>query len=154
MRAFITFKTSEGYERCHKYLRAHLDDEKDKNPDFRKDIVLFGSTPEFVDACRPSNIIWENLQVNDWEMRIRRYFANFVITIFLLGTFFMFTYIKSYTAEFYLSYPVNTNCTSISNMFTGTDKKIEYKSQEYELFKEYAEDDKNNTISKHGAGYY
>lgn len=43
----------------------HLDDNKKKNKDFKKDVEIFGSTPEFVDACSPSNIIWENLEVND-----------------------------------------------------------------------------------------
>lgn len=80
-------------------------------------------------------------------MRVRRYLTNFIIFAFLLGTFFMFTWLKSYTAKFYLSYPVDTNCESISNLFTKTDTKIEFKSPEYEIYKLYAEDDKNNTIS-------
>jgi len=59
--AFITFASSEGYERCAKYLfKEDILGKQNKNC---KKLKLLGEEVVLSAAPEPSNIVWENLDV-------------------------------------------------------------------------------------------
>ena len=60
--AFITFTSSEGYERCEKYL-FQRDPSGKVNHNYRK-LKLLGEDVVLTAAPEPSNIVWENLDVS------------------------------------------------------------------------------------------
>lgn len=61
--AFITFTTQEAAERCYKYLLKADPVSKVKNQNL-KEFMLLGDKADIRAASEPSNIIWENLEVN------------------------------------------------------------------------------------------
>lgn len=73
---FITFNTQEGLERSLNYLcendfTGHKNKDREeyykKNPHKMK-FELFGESPVVTSAPEPSNIIWENLEIEGKTM--------------------------------------------------------------------------------------
>jgi hypothetical protein len=105
VRAFITFKTQEGFERCCKYIG------KSKKTPVMK---LLDQKVHFKEAPEPSNIIWENLEVTGPTMAKREAIAGFWITLFIIFCFLTITAIKAYSGTTKAKYPVSVNCEEIS----------------------------------------
>ena len=63
VKAFITFTTHDAALRCQKYLMKVDPVSLKKNKNF-KELVLLGDKADIRAASEPSNVIWENLEVN------------------------------------------------------------------------------------------
>jgi hypothetical protein len=88
VRAFITFLSQEGYDRCSKYIS------KSKTVPFME---LYGEKVHFRAAPEPSNIIWENLEITGPTMKKREAIAGFWIIIFIVICFLAITALKAYS---------------------------------------------------------
>lgn len=60
---------------------------------------MFGHEPVFCDAPTPSNIIWEHLDVSEEERTYKTRKAIAIISLVLLGTFLLFTALKTKSGE-------------------------------------------------------
>jgi hypothetical protein len=74
-------------------------------------------------APEPSNIVWENLEVNKQEQNKRALFSIILIAIFVFLTFLLFTVLKSESGKNKLKYPTRTNCGSIDSQFVDDQDK-------------------------------
>jgi hypothetical protein len=80
-----------------------------KNSDFRQ-LILFSQKADVTEASEPSNIIWENLAVEE-STRTRRKIVVFTVsTIFLFVCFMTFTAMKDMSGQNKLRYPASTDC--------------------------------------------
>ena len=110
VRAFITFRTHEGFERCNKYIG------KSKN---KLVMYMFDKYPvHFKLAPEPSNIIWENLEITKKTMRRRETFAGSMIIAFIVVCFLVITALKAYSGFSKAKYPVRVDCGMMNKEFT------------------------------------
>ena len=64
-----------------------------KNKNVKK-FILFGETANVKAASEPSNVVWENLQVDKKTTRKRYSIVFSIIIVFIIVTFLMFTAMK------------------------------------------------------------
>lgn len=110
VRAFITFRTQEGFERCSKYMG------KSKTKPVMK---LFDYPVTFRAAPEPSNVIWENLEVTGPTMKKRQCISYLWIGAFILVCFLLITILKVQSGTTKAKYPVRVECSEITNEFTS-----------------------------------
>ena len=120
-----------------------------KNKDYKK-FILFKETADVRAASEPSNVVWENLEVDKKTTRKRYSVVFSIIIVFIVVTFLMFTAMKYLAGQNKLVYPISTNCGDITNNFR--DKTTNEIDQN--LFEQYAQDDKNPTLDRRGSGMY
>ena len=69
------------------------------------------------DAPEPSNIIWENVATTPGRLLFNQIVSTIVIAIFLVATFFFFTWLKTRAGENLFKYPTRINCNTIRSQF-------------------------------------
>jgi len=111
--AFITFSSSEGMERCAKYLCKHGTFSGEGNALY-KPLPLLGEEMRMNEAPEPSNIIWENLDVPLRTHRQRKCIVGFVIAIFIILTLILFSFLKGKAGINNLKYPPRINCEGVN----------------------------------------
>lgn len=80
---------------------------------------MFGHEPDLKDAPSPSNIIWEHLDVSEQERTFKYRKAIGIITLVLLGTFLVFTALKTKSGENKLKYSTGpTICKSMNKQMS------------------------------------
>jgi len=139
--AFITFETQDGSERCSTYLMKKTERGL-KNRKYRR-INLLGEEPTLLRSTEPSNIIWENLEINKKTMKKRKCWVTLVVMLFILATFILFTFLKSVSGKNKLKYPPSVNCEKFSSEFDNL-----------EQFQTYATYDEDDTMEMAGSGFY
>ena len=107
--AFITFESTEGYERCVKYLCKHGTFSGESNASY-KPLPLLGENMHMNEAPEPSNVIWENLDVSKNTHRKRKIIVAIVIAIFIILTLILFSYLKGFAGINNLKYPPEIKC--------------------------------------------
>ena len=140
--AFVTFTTQEACERCLKNYKADRDfllRPKYKNEEMK----LIDETLTIEKATEPTNLIWENQQISDWQMIKNQVYILTFIICFLILVLFFFSFLKSIASKLLLTYPPGMNCVSINQLFSG-------KKQ----YKQYADYDREPTIDGKGTGVY
>ena len=108
--AFITFETQEGYERAK--LRK-----------IRK-------RKEFDLAGEPTNIIWENLHFTKLQQITRAILVGIFVFILLIGTFYLFIWIKQELSENNKKY-LSLNCNSFDAQMENDDARLKYAIIDY-----------------------
>lgn len=142
--AFITFASSEGMERCAKYLCKHGAFSGEGNSLY-KPLPLLGEEMRMNEAPEPSNIIWENLDVSQRTHRQKECCVGIVITIFIILTLVLFSVLKGVAGINNLKYPPRIDCKSINGQFNHADGQ-----RDLETYKEFAEADSSNIKPKEG----
>lgn len=159
--AFITFERQEGKDRALKYFadpKAHrkIENVEDDDPDAvarrdreaevlaQVDRALLGSDIVCYSASEPTDILWENRHVTWHRMKINQCIVLLLSILFLIAMFFLFVYMKALAVANMFRYPATTNCDSIESIF----------QDQFDLYPEYADVDKNYTIEKQGTGIY
>lgn len=104
VRAFITFRTHEGYERCCKFM---------SNQKNAKKMTIFGQPVQFREATEPSNIIWENLEVTKATQKKRKVKVSIAILMFIVACFFLFVGLKATSGKNKQKYPVRVECDEL-----------------------------------------
>ena len=72
-------------------------------------------------ATEPSNIIWENLEVRARKRYMREFVVGFVVTLFIIFTFVLFSALKSYQGGNLMKYPENQSCSNLQELFKKPD---------------------------------
>jgi len=165
--AFITFERQEGKDRAIKYFISEAQrkkEEKEANEeagdgetDFNRrqalvakvDKALLGNEIVVKNAPEPSEILWHNRHVTDRQALCNKVIAFVCSFIFLLGMFFLFTYMKKMTIHNMYRYPSTTNCNSVDSIFMVSDGSLDES-----LYKQYAIVDQPLTVSRQGTGIY
>jgi hypothetical protein len=91
--AFVTFTTHEAAMRCQKYLMRRDPVTNKKNKEFRG-CVIMGNKADIKAASEPSNVIWENLEVDMVTKSKRFTIVLTVICVFIVACFLLFTSMK------------------------------------------------------------
>lgn len=86
-------------------------------------------------ASEPSEILWENRHVTESKRRCNKMIVFMLSALFLLGMFFLFTFMKSIEVANMFRYPATMNCESIQSIFAN----------QLDIYNEYAEIDKPYT---------
>lgn len=113
---------------------------------------LFGEDASIQAAPEPSNVIWENLEVTPLLRGSLKFGVIVLISIFIFITFLVYTALKSQAGNNKLTYPSSTNCAGIQDLFVKENGNPD--TTDWKAFKEYADHDKDETLSRRGAGYY
>lgn len=108
----------------------------------------FGVTMPVEVAPEPSNIVWENLEISDYNIRRNEFRVYFLISAVLIAIFFMSLGIKAITNQNMEKYPLRTKCDAIMSLFAKNDKL------DMEYFRKYAQIDMRATLKGGGAGFY
>ena len=114
--AFVTFTNQEGKERFGKHNSKYLPSGAN-NPDY-KPFKLLGEDAEVKICNEPSDIIWENLEFSKLQRASRTCLVTLAITLFLIATFIVFAFLRSYAGLFADKYPSSTSCPKIKYTFT------------------------------------
>ena len=84
-------------------------------------VNFLGEPAQFLPSSEPSNIIWENLEIDKKTMKKRKLWVMLAILIFILLTYVFFTFLKSKTGTNKLKYPSSLNCTEYDEVFSSQD---------------------------------
>ena len=79
----------------------------------------------FEEAPEPSDVIWENLEINEETKMQNTGYVCLTISFFLLLTFFIFTGLKVVSGNAVLQSPPNQDCLSVDHMFAGESGEID-----------------------------
>ena len=94
VKAFVTFSTQEGIERCVK----HVGTTKGIGgyPKFQKEALEFhGQKLGVQQAGEATDLIWENLEITQQSKNTRKVWIFFILTMFLILNLITFTVVKS-----------------------------------------------------------
>ena len=80
-------------------------------------LSIFDHKLPTLSAAEASNIIWENLAVQDFDILKNRLKVQIFIFLFLMLVLFSFTLIKRFVGDAIEVYPPGTNCASINNLY-------------------------------------
>jgi len=107
---------------------------------------LLGSKLVLDKADEPGNIIWENLDSTMRERRCRMCWVFTLMSLFIVGMFIGFSFLKQSSVEFLKKYPPQ-KCAQTNAMYENVgDSGITYKNM--------AQIDKDYTQSQVGTGAY
>lgn len=111
--AFITFEEEDGINRALDYepRRGYL------GKMWKSEETILGEqTLAFVDACEPTNIIWENRQIEGHERWKRLTIASTIIVILILVSFSVIFFSKQYSIKVTSKYPT-VACAPIKSTY-------------------------------------
>lgn len=72
---------------------------------------------EVVEPSEPSDVIYENLEISEQQVKRNEKVMYAVLAISVLLAFFLFTYLKVKTGENAIKYPPSLNCDPIYQLF-------------------------------------
>ena len=110
---FITFEDEDGCNRALDYTpRRNWCGQMVKSED-----TIMGEEPlVIIDTCEPTNIIWENRQIEGAE-RIKRFFiSSFIIVLLISLSFTTIMLCKQYGMKVQSTYP-KVNCSPFDNIY-------------------------------------
>jgi hypothetical protein len=96
-----------------------------------------------VRATEASNIIWENLAIQNTAIMRNQIKIICYVVLFLFVALIMYIQIKGLAAKSLMQFPPNINCNAIGSLFDGPER-----------YKVYADFDKVAAIESTGSGVY
>jgi hypothetical protein len=104
--SFVTFEEEEGYNRAC---------------DFKPDVYsgqdkVLGEPLRFTPSCEPTNIIWENREIEGFRKFFRFLFAMIAIMLLILLSFTAILLCKQYSIEVGSKYP-NIACEPVEKTY-------------------------------------
>ena len=124
--AFVTFTEQEAKERICKWrFKQNENQTINELYDENNRMKSLGVPLDFEEAPEPSDVIWENLEINEETKMQNTGYVCLTISFFLLLTFFIFTGLKVVSGNAVLQYPPNQDCLSVDHMFAGESGEID-----------------------------
>lgn len=163
--AFITFEKQEGKDRALKYFvdpntAVEEEDDFDNQGDGthltqqRRELVakvdkkLMDEELIMTQAPEPQEILWENRHITKKQQAFAKVIVSFMVIIFLLAMFVLFTWMKSKAIKNMWRYPSTVNCNSTDSIFM-VDGVVDTA-----YYAEYAAVDSMLTSERQGTGIY
>lgn len=142
--AFVTFLRQEGYERCCTYVETskNLVGQVKQNPSGRK-LEFLGKLLEVQAAQEPSDIIWENLEVEADQKTKNKVKVYGTLAIIFIIIFLLFLQIKEQSTSAGKMFPPQTDCRNQGNMF-----------QDQKEWESFAAIDKKHALNSEGLLIY
>lgn len=138
--AFVTFANQEAFERCITYFETGKDFLD--YPTFQKRaFMLFGERLEVSQAPEPSNLIYENFEIDTKQRNKNKLKVFSLIALFFVGVFMLFAQIKGNVSDTLLKYPPNMDCKTFDYI-------------EPERYQNLASEDMEHTLQMQGNGLY
>ena len=108
-----------------------------------KALSILGNKIEINEVSEPTDIDWTAQSNSNFKLFVRTNLMRLLMTLFLLALLYLSSIIgnKAFLAE--ERYPSNTDCHPVEEQFSTVD-----------LFREFAEDDKELTLESIGNGDY
>jgi hypothetical protein len=104
---FLAKKTHEG-TRNPKFIPGGLQSKPANSESYELEIS---------DAPEPSDIIWENLQISDRQVKCRECGVCFTVALLLVLVLLLFTTMKYQAGKNANKYPLNTDCKAVDSLF-------------------------------------
>ena len=111
---FMTFETEEGYKRALKYDdEVNSESNKDKYGDDMKKWIDGVHEIEIQPASEPSDIIWENRHLTEFERGKRKVIVYTIISVMLFISFIIIFVLQSVSDKAIAKYPIISDCSKL-----------------------------------------